>query len=116
MLYRIGHKKEVYGCGCKFHKRALQEVDYGLMILDETYGGDRDWEKVGGYSILAETPEDVEAVKAYVDFEKHPPEWVTSISYTGITSSLFVLNNDFSIIVYMPKEILPQSLLSELED
>ena len=116
MLYRIGHKKDVYTCGCKFHRRALQEVYTGLMILDEESGYDRNWEETGGYSILAETAEDVEAIKAYVDFDKHPPEWVTSISYTGITSSLFILNNDFSIIVYMPKEILPPSLLAELED
>ena len=116
MLYRIGHKKEVYTCGCKFHKRALQEIDYGLMILDETYGYDRDWEEMGGYSILVDSEEDVEAIKTYVDYDKHPPEWVTSISYTGITSALFILNNSFSIIVYMPKEILPQSLLAELED
>ena len=116
MLYRIGHKKDVYHCGCKFPRRALQEVYTGLMILDEEYGFDRDWENIGGYSILAENAEDVKAIKHYINFDKHPPEWVTSINYTGITSSLFILNNDFSIIVYMPKEILPQSLLSELED
>ena len=116
MLYRIGHKKDVYSCGCKFHKRAQQEIDYGLMILDETYGYDRDWENVGGYSILAENKEDVEAIKAYVDFSKHPPEWVTSISYTKIISALFIMNNDFSIMVYVPQEIAPQILLDELED
>ena len=116
MLYRIGHKKDVYSCGCKFHKRALQEVYTGLMILDETYGCDRNWAKTGGYSILAENPEDIEAIKAYVDFDKHPPEWVTSISYTKIISALFIMNDDFSIMVYMPQEVAPQSLLSELEE
>ena len=116
MLYRIGHKKDVYLCGCKFPRRALQEISYGLMILDEEHGFDRNWEESGGYSILAETTEDVESIKQYIDFDTHPPEWVTTISYTGITSSLFILNNDFSIIVYMPKEILPQSLLTELEE
>lgn len=116
MLYRIGHKKDVYSCGCKFHKRALSEIYTGLMILDETYGYDRNWEQEGGYSILAEAVEDVESIKTYVDFEHHPPEWVTSISYTEILSALFVVNNDFSIIVYMPKKIAPQILLNELED
>lgn len=116
MLYRLGHKKDVYSCGCKFHKRALQEVYTGLMILDEEYGYDRDWENVGGYSILAETAADVEAIKQYIDIEKHSPEWVTSISYTKNLSCLFIVNNDFSIMVYMPLEIAPQSLLSELED
>ena len=116
MLYRIGHKKDVYSCGCKFPKRALQEVYTGLMILDEEYGYDRNWDQEGGYSILAETEEDVEAVKAYVDWERHPPEWVTSISYTKIISALFIMNNDFSIMVYMPQEVAPQSLLNELED
>ena len=116
MLYRIGHKKDVYSCGCKFPKRALQEVYTGLMVLDETYSYDRNWDQEGGYSILAETAEDVEAVKAYVDWERHPPEWVTSISYTKIISALFIMNNDFSIMVYMPQEVAPQSLLDELED
>lgn len=116
MLYRIGHKKQVYSCGCKFHRRALQEVYTGLMILDETYGYDRNWEETGGYSILVDSAEDVEAIKAYVDFDHHPPEWVTSISYTKIISALFIMNNDFSIMVYMPQEIAPQALLTELED
>lgn len=116
MLYRIGHKKDVYFCGCKFPKRALQEVYTGLMILDEEYGYDRNWEQEGGYSILAETAEDVASIKQYVDCDKHPPEWVTSISYTKIISALFIMNNDFSIMVYMPQEVAPQSLLDELED
>ena len=116
MLYRIGHKKDVYSCGCNFHKRALQEVYTGLMILDEEYGYDRDWETCGGYSMLAENAEDIGAIKTYVDFDKHPPEWVTSISYTKILSALFIMNNEFSIMVYMPQEIAPQILLNELED
>lgn len=116
MLYRIGHKKDVYTCGCKFPKRALQEVYTGVMILDEEYGYDRNWESSGGYSILAETADDVEAIKAYVDYNKHPPEWVTSISFTKIISALFIVNNDFSIIVYMPQDVAPQVLLLELED
>ena len=116
MLYRIGHKKDVYHYGCKFPRRALQEVYTGLMILDEEYGYDRDWENVGGYSILAENSEDVEAIKAYIDFDTHLPEWVTNISYTKVISALFIMNNDFSIMVYMPQEIAPQSFLSELED
>ena len=116
MLYRIGHKKDVYSCGCKFPRRALQEVFSGLMILDEEYGYNRNWEEEGGYSILAETTEDVAAIMQYVDYDKHPPEWVTSISYTKIISALFIMNNDFLIMVYMPQEIAPQSLLDELED
>ena len=116
MLHRIGHKKDVYSCGSTFPRRALQEVYTGLMILDEEYGYDRNWELEGGYSILAETAEDVAAIKQYVDFDKHPPEWVTSISYTKIISALFILNNGYSIMVYMPQEVAPQSLLSELED
>ena len=116
MLYRIGHKKDVYSCGCKFPRRALQEAYTGLMILDEEYGYDRNWEQLGGYGILAETSEDVTAIKQYVNYDKHPPEWVTSISYTKIISALFAMNNDFSIMVYMPQEVAPQSLLNELED
>ena len=67
-------------------------------------------------TLLVELPEDLEAVKTYVDWDRHPPEWVTRISYTKIISALFIMNNDFSIMAYMPQEIAPQTLLDELED
>lgn len=114
MLYRIGHKDEAFTCGCSFPKRVRTEIYTGLMILDETYGPDRDWEQEGGYSILAETEDDVAAMKAYIDFDTHPPEWTTILGKSGYISCLFIVNNDFSIMAYMPKEITPQAILKEL--
>ena len=116
MLYRIGTKKELSSSGLKLPTKVRTEVFVGVSILDCEYGEDRNYLESGGFSLIAEAPEDIPAIKNYVDYEKHPCEWTTRIGNTGYISSLFVLNNDFSIIVYMPQEIAPQILLNELED
>ena len=42
-------------------------------------------------------------------------EWATSIDDSGYISVLYLLNNDYSIMLYMPKTIAPKSILNELE-
>ena len=116
MLYRIGTKKELSSSDLKLPTRVLTEVFQGISVLDCEYGEDRNSLESGGFSLIAEAPDDIPAIKNYVDYEKHPCEWTTKIGNTGYISSLFVINNDFSIIVYMPQEIAPQALLTELED
>lgn len=86
------------------------------MILDAEYEPTRDYLQVGGYSLIAENLDDIPLIKNHVDFERHPPEWVTRIGNTGYASALFIMNDDFSIMVFMPISILPTTLLKELED
>ena len=116
MLYRVGTKKELSSSGCKLPKRVMTEVFQGIVILDTEYGPERDSLFVGGFSLIAEESEDVTAIKNYVDYDVHPPEWVTKISWTGYISALYIMNNDFSIMLYMPQEIAPESILRELEN
>lgn len=116
MLYRIGTKKELSSSDLKLPSRVFTEVFQGIAILDCEYGEDRNCLESGGFSLIAEASNDIFAIKNYIDYEKHPCEWTTKIGNTGYISSLFVINNDLSIIVYMPQEIAPPSLLSELEE
>ena len=116
MLYRVGTKKELHTSGCKLPERVYTEVFQGLVVLDAEYGTERDSLFVGGFSLIAEESKDVAAIKNYVDYDEHPPEWVTRISKTGYISALYIMNNDFSIMLYMPESIAPKSILCELED
>lgn len=116
MLYTIGTKKELSTLPCQLPDRVYSELLRGTAILDAEYGEERDWLRVGGGSILLENIEDIPHLKNYVNFENHPPEWVTKISNTGYASALFVMDDDRSIVVYMPITILPITLLKDLED
>lgn len=116
MLYRVGTKKELSTIGSKLPNRVFTEVFRGIVVLDAEYGADRDSLQVGGFSLIAENSEDVSQIKNYVDYDRHPPEWATKISNTGYTSALFIMNNDFSIMVYLPEALAPDAIKKELED
>jgi hypothetical protein len=115
MLYKVGTKKEVLELLKHLPDRVLTEVFQGVVVLDAEYGEDRNYLESGGYSIIAENTEDVSKVAEIIS-KNHPCEWATRISNTGWTSVLYIINDDFSIMVYAPENILPSKLINELED
>lgn len=116
MLYRIGLESELPMLPSHIPKRVRTEILKGLIVLDCEYGHDRDYLESGGYSVIAETSEDVCEFKELVNYDSHPCEWATRISWTGYLSALFILNDDFTIMVYMPISIAPEAILRDLED
>ena len=115
MLRRIGTEKEIT-------QEIIQALPFDVgrellrstIILDYEYDRDRNYLSRGGYSFLAETAEDVAAIGEVIDFDTHPCEWAYSIS--GYIVSLFLLNDDFSIVTFIPKAICPQTILEDVED
>lgn len=115
MLCTIGTAHELSLLPAHLPERVVTEVLTGLVVLDAEYGEDRDYRESGGYSVIAETIEDITALKGIIDYTLHPCEWATRIDPAWI-SALYILNNDFSIMVYLPIAIAPESILTELED
>ena len=116
MLYRVGTAAELPMIRNRLPERVYSEVLRGVAILDCEYGTDRNYFQSGGYSVIVETEEDILAFKKIVDFDTHPCEWATVIGRgTGFLSALFLLNDDFSIMVYMPQSVAPVAILRELE-
>ena len=115
MLYKLGTTKELQSLNCKLPDRVRTEIYMGLMILDVEYGEDRNYFESGGCSIILEDKEDILTLKEIIDFESHPCEWATQIHVTGYLSALYVMNDDFSIMVYMPISIAPEAILRDLE-
>ena len=117
MLYRIGTKSELPKIAGRLPERVMTEVFQGVMILDEEYGQERDYLQSGGYSLIAETSDDVAQLRQIIDVDTWPCEWATRIGRdTGYLSALYLLNDDFAIMVYMPISIAPEAILNDLED
>ena len=88
MLYTIGTAHELSILPYHLPQELALEILAGLVILDAEYGESRNYYESGGYSVIAETIEDIPGLKAIIDYEKHPCEWATRIGRTGFLSAL----------------------------
>ena len=115
MLYRIGTVKEMRPLYDKFHEDVIAQLYHCTKVLDDIYGAERDYLQSGGYSLIAETTDDISGIRKIIDFDTHPCEWADQLDGDYL-SALYLLNDDFSVVVFMPIAIAPPTLLSELED
>ena len=114
MLYRIGTAKEI-DCICdKFPSAVTEKLEHCTAVLDEAYGTNRNYLQSGGYSLLAENADDMVGIRKIIR-EDHPCEWADRLD-GDFLSALYLLNDDFSVVVFMPISIAPPTLLEELED
>ena len=115
MLYRIGTVKEMRPLYDKFHEDVIAQLYHCTKVLDDIYGVERDYLQSGGYSLIAETTDDLSGIREIIDFDTHPCEWADRLDGDYL-SALYLLNDDFSVVVFMPVAIAPPTLLNELED
>lgn len=116
MLYTIGTTAEIPTLPSHLPEKLVTEVFQGLVILDCEYEPTRNYLEVGGYSAILETKEDIQKFSHIINLETRQPEWATFIGNTGYISALYCLNNDFSIMVFMPLAITPTIIRKELEE
>ena len=115
MLYTIGTTAEIPTLPSHLPEKLVTEIFQGLVILDCEYESSRNYLEIGGYSAIMETTQDISNFKP-IDLNTRQPEWATFIGNTGYISALYILNNDFSIMVYMPAHIMPNIIRKELEE
>ena len=115
MLYTIGTTAEIPTLPSDLPEKLVTEIFQGILILDCEHEPTRNYLEIGGYSIIAETEEDISSFK-HINLHTRQPEWATFISNTGYISALYCLNNDFSIMAYMPLTIAPTIIRKELEE
>jgi len=104
-MYKKEHLEEV---NPKYSREMLKEAEEIITLLDDNYGEIRDVDKdLGGYIIIIESKEDVAEIKTN-SIKGLPPEYTDIIkSDDGIDyySSLFLLSDDYSIVVFSTKEL-----------
>lgn len=117
MLYRIGTQKEILSLRSKLPECAIGELLRCTAVLDAEYGAERDNLKSGGYTLIAETAEDVQTIKNTIDYDIHPCEWAEIIGKNNeYISALYLLNDDFSVVVLLPSAVAPEAVRKELEE
>lgn len=117
MLHKIGTLKELDAMTLTLPECVMTELTQDIAILDCEYGENRVWSQEGGYSAIMETTEDVTMFKNIVDYDTHPCEWATKLGRnSGWLSALYLLNDDYAVMAFMPVAIAPKAILADLEE
>lgn len=114
MLYRISTAREIYSLACIVPELVAEEILHYVSVLDAEYGAGRDLSH-GGYILLAEDCNDVTSIKRIIDYDALLCEWANKIG-NNYLSALYLLGDDYSIVVIMPIDAAPQILLDELKE
>ena len=114
MVYTIGTTREIPSLPCTLPQNVKKELLRCTAVLDREYGEDRDYHQTGGYSLIVETVEDISSIRPTLDLEAHFPEWADR--YGNYAAALYLLNDDFSVVLFIPLAIAPKSILNELEE
>ena len=114
MLYRIGTACEISTIPLALPQSVRKELFRTTSILDAEYGSKRNYLETGGYSLIVETKEDISKVREIIDYTLHPPEWVER--FDSFIVALYLSNDDFGIMLFIPMAIAPKAILDELED
>lgn len=99
MLQKIGTIAQIKTMKEQLHPELYQSILHDLYLLDSAYGADRDYFSHGGYRIVIDSEYDLKELKSIIDFETHFPEEVLLFSSCNYLAALFVINDDFSIMV-----------------
>ena len=116
MLYKIGRVKDAKLIEGRFPDEVESDVLRGAAMRDSWYGDDRDFLEVGGYSLILDSASDLEEFHRIINYDTFLCDWVTTEGKSGYLCALYILNDDFTIDVFMPLAIAPEVLLNELED
>ncbi len=114
LLYRIGTASEIPMLSCRLPELVKEKLLHYVSVLDAEYGTTRDYLKIGGYAVIAETSNDVAELRSIIDYDSRLCEWVSEIG-NDYLSALYLLGDDYSIVVIMPVDVAPKVLLNELK-
>ena len=116
MYYCLGTTKECADLHGKLPKIVYGELLRGLAMIDSWYGAKRNYLEIGGYSIVADTEEDLCKARERFDDRLHLCEWATKLGNSGYVSALYLLNNEFSVMLYTKEDLVNEDILENLED
>lgn len=112
----LGTTKECPALYSYLPQTVVGEVVRGLAILEAEYGLDRNYYEVGGYSLIADTHDDLSRAREIFDDRKHYCEWSTKLGDSGFCSALYLLSNEFSVMLYIPISLANEDILENMED
>ena len=115
MLWRIGTVSDALALDGIVPDDVHNDIVRGLAILDDEYGSQRNYLSDGGYALIAENNEDVRQAIKLIG-ESRLCEWVTRLGASGWINVLYLLGDDYAIVLYAPESALPTTLLNRIEE
>ena len=111
----LGTTKECAALVGKLPQQVIGEIVRELSMLDSDYGAERNYFDVGGFTLVADTEKDLCKARDLFDDRWHYCEWATRIGDSGYISALYLLNNEFSIMLYTKESLANEDILENLE-
>ena len=112
----LGTTKECSALYGYLPQTVVGEVVRGISVLQAEFGEDRNYYEVGGYSLIADTRDDLSRAREIFDDRKHFCEWSTKLGDSGFCSALYLLSNEFSVMLYIPISLANEDILENMEN
>ena len=112
----LGTTRECAVLNGYFPQQVIGEILRGVAVLESEMGEDRNYFVEGGYSLIADTEEDLCKAREIFDDRLHYCEWATKIGNTGFCSALYLLSNECSVMLYIPISLANKDILENMED
>ena len=112
----VGTTKECATLYGRLPQRVYEEVLRGIALLCCEFGENRDYFESGGYSLIADTKEDLHWSRKVFDDRLHSCEWATRLGDSGYVSALYLLSNEVSVVLYTKESLANNDILENLED
>jgi len=112
----LGTTKECEALYGYLPQKVLGEILRGLAVLEAEHGTRRDYFSCGGYSLVADTEDDLYWARKIFDDRLHKCEWSTKLSDSGFCSALYLLSNEFSVMLYIPIALANNDILENMEE
>lgn len=113
MLYRVGNVADALSLDGIVPDDVHDDIVRGLSILDDEYGANRNCSTDGGYALIAKTSDDVQQALRIIG--ERPFEWIVKLGASGWVSILYLLGDDFAVVLYAPESAMPIEMLNKVE-
>ena len=114
MVYKIGNLADLETLPL-ISDVALELLYHHASVLTHEYGENRNVDDSdGGYILYAVPGTSAEEVKVFFDFSKHSPEHVDR--YGKLCEAIYLLNNDYAVVIIMSVADAPIEILNEIDN
>lgn len=112
MIHIVGNAKQAIKARTILPKVVADELIRTSEELDRAYGAERNCLEVGGYSVIIDDMDDLPMLSSIVDYNSHLAEDAKKVG--DYIVAVYVFNNDYSVALFAPTAIAPDSILNDL--
>ena len=114
MVYKIGNLADLETLPL-INDVALELLCHHASVLTYEYGENRNIDNSnGGYILYAVPGTDAEELKAFFDVSEHTAEYVNK--YGNLCEAVYLLNNDYAVVIVMSIADAPTGILNEIDN